>query len=293
VITNVNIKTGRAPQVSIGMPVYNGEDTIGEALDSLLAQTFTDFELIISDNASTDGTEAICRGYAAKDSRIRYVRQVANFGGAANFQFVLDEAVGDYFMWAAADDWWSPNFIEVNAHALDSNTHFVASTSPNCYQGEQEEIIRRVQFSIEGNLTERMSIFMRYAWKSHGIFYSLMRTKLIKECDQLGNNYFALDWLIDLYLARNGYVHRSKDGLFVIGRHGMSQQQNYWRQFRNKPTELVMPLYEFSKYAIKQMKELKAIDWIKVAFLLLKLNITASRLCIKSEIRFLLKYQNL
>jgi glycosyltransferase involved in cell wall biosynthesis len=100
------------PQVSIGMPVYNGAKFIREALDSLLAQTFTDFELIISDNASTDGTEAICREYAAKDVRVRYVRQAQNRGAIANFQYVLDEAVGGYFMWAAADDVWGLSWIE-------------------------------------------------------------------------------------------------------------------------------------------------------------------------------------
>jgi len=100
------------PKVSIGMPVYNGEKFIREALDSLLAQTFTDFELIISDNASTDGTEAICREYASRDLRIRYVRQPVNRGAVANFQFVLDESVGEYFMWAADDDSRSENYIE-------------------------------------------------------------------------------------------------------------------------------------------------------------------------------------
>jgi glycosyltransferase involved in cell wall biosynthesis len=100
------------PQVSIGMPVFNGEPFIREALNSLLAQTYSEFELIISDNASTDGTEAICREYAAKHKRIRYVRQPTNRGGLANFQFVLDEAVGEYFMWAAADDMWDVRWIE-------------------------------------------------------------------------------------------------------------------------------------------------------------------------------------
>jgi glycosyltransferase involved in cell wall biosynthesis len=109
---NITEQSTKTPQVSIGMPVYNGESFIREALDSLLAQTFTDFELIISDNASTDGTEAICREYAAKDDRIRYVRQAENRGGLANFQFVLDEAVGEYFMWAAADDRWDVRWIE-------------------------------------------------------------------------------------------------------------------------------------------------------------------------------------
>jgi glycosyltransferase involved in cell wall biosynthesis len=101
------------PKVSIGMPVYNGEKFIHDALNSILAQTFTDFELIISDNGSTDSTEAICRVYAEKDDRIRYVRQVENKGGLFNFKFVLDEAVGDYFMWAAHDDVWDIEWIKV------------------------------------------------------------------------------------------------------------------------------------------------------------------------------------
>lgn len=98
--------------ISIGMPVYNGANFINKALDSLLDQTFTNFELIISDNASTDETETICQKYAKRDNRIRYVRQPENQGALANFQFVLNEAVGDYFMWAAADDVWDKKWIE-------------------------------------------------------------------------------------------------------------------------------------------------------------------------------------
>jgi glycosyltransferase involved in cell wall biosynthesis len=101
------------PKISIGMPVFNGGKFIREALDSLLSQSFTDFELIISDNASTDDTETICLGYATKDSRIKYVRQDKNLGAVANFMFILNKAVGEYFMWAAADDYWSSNWLEV------------------------------------------------------------------------------------------------------------------------------------------------------------------------------------
>jgi len=101
----------RIPKVSIGVPVYNGGPFIHQALDSLLAQTFTDFELIISDNASTDETEKICKQYEKKDIRIRYVRQSQNRGALWNFNFVLQEAQGEYFMWAAADDLWLPTFV--------------------------------------------------------------------------------------------------------------------------------------------------------------------------------------
>lgn len=108
------------PKVSIGMPVYNGEKFIRGALDSLLVQTFTDFELIISDNASTDNTERICQEYAAKDNRIRYVRQLKNVGPVANFKYVLDEAVGVYFMWAAHDDRRHPIALERMIEVYDT-----------------------------------------------------------------------------------------------------------------------------------------------------------------------------
>lgn len=104
------------------MPVFNGEEYIRDALDSLLAQTFTNFELIISDNASTDNTEQICRNYAARDARIRYVRQPKNLGAVANFRFVLDEAAGEYFMWAAHDDLWDKNFISWAISALSNSS---------------------------------------------------------------------------------------------------------------------------------------------------------------------------
>jgi glycosyltransferase involved in cell wall biosynthesis len=102
-----------APVVSIGLPVYNGEKYLREALDSLLAQTFLDFELIISDNASTDQTKDICLEYASREPRIRYIRQDANRGATFNFKFVLAEALGTFFMWASHDDAWEKNWLEV------------------------------------------------------------------------------------------------------------------------------------------------------------------------------------
>ena len=99
------------PLVSIGMPVYNGERYIRQALDSLLAQDYENFELIISDNASMDDTWEICREYAAKDSRIKVYSNERNLGAMTNFRIVLNIARGPYFMWAAADDLWKPVFI--------------------------------------------------------------------------------------------------------------------------------------------------------------------------------------
>lgn len=101
---------GSKPLVSIGMPVYNGEKYIRQALDSLLAQDYTNFELIISDNASTDKTQEICHEYAMRDSRIRYYRNQQNMGIVWNFNRVFELSTGEYFMWAADDDGWERDY---------------------------------------------------------------------------------------------------------------------------------------------------------------------------------------
>ena len=109
----------RTPQVSIGLPVYNGENYLAEALDACLAQTFTDFELIISDNASTDGTAAIISAYAARDARIRAFRQPKNIGGGPNQNFVLAQARGEYYKLVAHDDLYAPTLLEQCVAVLD------------------------------------------------------------------------------------------------------------------------------------------------------------------------------
>lgn len=105
-------KGARTDSVSIGMPVYNAASCIRESLDSLLAQTYKNFELIISDNASSDNTDKICQAYAKKDKRVRYIRQKENIGACENFNFVLKQATGEYFMWASDDDLWDVDFIK-------------------------------------------------------------------------------------------------------------------------------------------------------------------------------------
>src|SRR3989344_8502719 len=111
----------KEPLVSVGMPVYNGARYLHAALDSLVAQTYPHFELIISDNASTDETEKICRAYAQKDSRVRYFRQEQSIGVVAQPDFLISKIRGDYFMFASDDDWWHPNFILRLKEVLDNH----------------------------------------------------------------------------------------------------------------------------------------------------------------------------
>lgn len=112
-------------RVTIGMPVHNDEKYVGEALDSLLAQTYLGFEIIISDNASTDKTSEICHYYERRDPRVHYIRQPQNCGPNANFNYLLSIARGEFFMWSASDDRWSPNFVGVLVELLERNPHAV------------------------------------------------------------------------------------------------------------------------------------------------------------------------
>lgn len=115
------------PRLSIGLPIYNGENYAEAAIVSLLGQTYTDFELIIADNGSTDRTEEICRKYAAQDSRIRYFRHEKNLGAAYNFNFTFAKATADYFKWASHDDVLAPRYLECCVEALDNNPDVVLS----------------------------------------------------------------------------------------------------------------------------------------------------------------------
>ena len=100
------------PVISIGLPVYNGENYLAQSIESILDQTCQDFELIISDNASTDNTEAICRAFAEKSDKIRYFRQDENIGASGNFEFAFQQARGTYFRWQAHDDYAYPQLLE-------------------------------------------------------------------------------------------------------------------------------------------------------------------------------------
>jgi len=175
------------PRVSIGMPVYNGERFISKALDSLLGQTFSDFELIISDNASTDGTAEICRDYERRDSRIRYIRQSKNKGALFNFKFVLSRAVGPYFMWAAVDDIWDRNFLRQCVNCLDSKpdigivfTQFWVTS--RMYPFVKLKKFPDMSFLASDNSFTRVSKYIQLEGVTHkaNIIYGLWRIKIAR-----------------------------------------------------------------------------------------------------------------
>lgn len=116
--------TNKKPLVSIGLPTYNSSQRIRRALDSLLAQTYPNFELVISDDASADDTSQICEAYVKRDRRLRLIRQPKNLGRKENFNFVVRLARGEYVMWAGDDDWWDPRYIETLVKVLEDHREY-------------------------------------------------------------------------------------------------------------------------------------------------------------------------
>lgn len=183
----------KIPRVSIGMPVFNGGEYIRDALDSLLAQRFTDFELIISDNCSSDDTQAICEHYAKLDSRIQYVRQSCNQGPVANFKFVLDTACADLFMWAAHDDLWAQDFLMDATRLLqEPKIKFVFPTFE--LRSIRLSIARKIEpsqfeFIQLTDRRRRILYFMNLHYLSHSanIVYSLFRKEFLRNAWEIQN----------------------------------------------------------------------------------------------------------
>jgi glycosyltransferase involved in cell wall biosynthesis len=121
----MNAPASKTPRVSIGVAVYNGERFLPQTLDSLLAQTYKDFELVICDNCSADRTEQICRSYAERDARIRYFRNTSNIGAPRNFNRAFEFSRGEYFKWSGADDLCAPEMIERCVAVLDERPEVV------------------------------------------------------------------------------------------------------------------------------------------------------------------------
>lgn len=211
--------------MSIGLPVYNGGTYLDAALDSLLAQDFADFELIISDNASTDRTAEICDDYARRDARIRVVRNASNVGSPANFNQVFELATAPYFMWAADDDLWEPGYVRLCLAALQASPDAVlACTSLRFIDPDGRQIDIDYSHLDNPELTSHspsrrlQGLLRRWGWYQ---MYGLMRADALRRTRLLRNIYGA-DVALTVELALLGPFVKVPDTAF------------WYRQFPSK-----------------------------------------------------------
>ncbi|MBW7875156.1 MAG: glycosyltransferase [Candidatus Cloacimonetes bacterium] len=203
--------------ITIGMPVYNGSSFIQLALESLTKQSFKDFIVLISDNASTDSTEQIVKEFAKTDSRIHYIRQTKNLGALGNFEFVLRQAHSKYFMWAACDDLWSENWLETKVKLLESCKQPAMAFSKIQTINSDGEKIPHPALSIDLNFTG--SKFMRRVryylmpelYGKANPIYSLYPTELAKT---IKLQKFSLDYHLVFEMLNRAEIRICTDSTF-------------------------------------------------------------------------------
>lgn len=214
------------PIVSVGLPVYNGENYIKESIDSILSQTFQDFELIISDNASTDQTMPICRTFAKNDHRIRYFRNEKNFGAAWNFNQVFHLARGKYFQWACHDDVWASTLLERCVEILN-NMPDVALCYTNTTYINENGIPTRIYTGrpdfLDRSAHRRFRSFLEYHIHPNECnpVLGLFRTNILQNTPLIGD-YPASDMILLGEVVLNGKFHEIPQSLFFRRDHPLS-----------------------------------------------------------------------
>jgi glycosyltransferase involved in cell wall biosynthesis len=203
------------PKVSIGMPVYNGERYLPQALNSILSQTFQDYELIISDNASADATEKICKSYCAKDSRIQYYRNSENIGASNNYCRVFDLSKGAYFRWANHDDLFLPGSLARCVKVLDENPSVILAYPKTKLIDEKGNIISKYEDNMNLQSCRPSERFVK-VWEQLGlvnIIYGLIRSEVIQKTALIGD-FIGADPLFVSELSLHGKFQEIPEHLF-------------------------------------------------------------------------------
>lgn len=227
------------PKVSIGLPVYNGERYIQRAIESNLGQTFADLELIICDNASTDGTRSICEQFARKDPRVRYYCSPTNRGAMWNFNRCFELARGEYFKWSAHDDLLDPTFIEKCVQALDANPD--AALCHTLTKVVDDDLNCLATYDPSGLKTDHPSAPARFGARVRARrcieIFGLMRTSALRNVT-LFQSFVGADRALLAELAVEGRFLTIEEFLFFNGENP------------NRSTRLgLRPLERFSFYA--------------------------------------------
>jgi glycosyltransferase involved in cell wall biosynthesis len=203
------------------MPVFNGERFLAQALDSLIGQSFTDFELVISDNASTDGTESICRAYAARDERIRYFRNRANYGFVLNFNNAFRLSSGKYFKWAASDDVCGRDYLLRAVEVLDRDPSVVLAWGRTRGIDEDGNVTDTREISdlnSPGSMysrkpTQRFRRLMDDIWWADGPFHGVIRSEVLAQT-RLNRRHPSGDKILLAELCLRGRFYEIPEDLF-------------------------------------------------------------------------------
>lgn len=207
------------PRLSVGLPVYNGEKYLAEAIDALLGQSYTDFELIISDNASTDGTADICRYYEMLDRRVSYFRQPHNIGLAPNHNFVAEQARGALFKWASNDDLYARDLLKRCVDALDEYPHVVLAHCWTAKIDNRGHVTEAFEYPLSTASLRAPERFRSVLFDSGGDDdYGVMRIDVLRRAAKK-DSYHHADHTIIAEIALHGSFYQEPDWLYFRREH--------------------------------------------------------------------------
>lgn len=242
-------------RVSVGLPVYNGEKYLEEAIESLCGQTLVDFELIISDNASTDRTPEICRAFALSDERVRYIENEHNLGAAPNFNKVFALSSAPFFKWAAHDDLLKPQFLEVCVNALQEDPEAVLAY-PRAIQIDADgNFIREYQAQLEGAESDSARLRFRDLISDHHNCYPIFgvaRREVLARTRLIGS-FVGSDRVLLAELALHGPFVELPTALFIHREHALRSTRSIPRQSRSawfdssKAKRRAMPYWRYAR----------------------------------------------
>jgi glycosyltransferase involved in cell wall biosynthesis len=216
--------------LTIGLPVYNGENYVAESLEALLGQTFTDFELVISDNASTDSTGAICRRYERQDSRVRYFRQPRNVGIGPNVNFIFAQARGELFKEASHDDLYASNLIERCVAALDEYPQVVLAHSWTALIDGSGKVTQAYEYPLSTATPRAPERFRSMLFDSGGDDdYGVMRMDVRRRAAPMGS-YHHSDRTVTAELALHGPFYQVPEWLYFRREHSGQSGRATMRQ---------------------------------------------------------------
>jgi glycosyltransferase involved in cell wall biosynthesis len=222
----------KKPRVSIGLPVYNGEAHIEDAISSILAQSYSDFELVISDNGSIDKTQEICSEYAEKDGRISYYRLEKNLGAARNFNRVFELSSGEFFKWAASDDVIAPEYLFKCLNVLEQNPSVVLVHSKTGRINKSDEITGKYDCGtiIDSlNPNDRFKEMLNrkgFPW----IIFGLFRKDVLGRTSLFGD-YIGSDWNLLAEISLYGRILEIPDLYFFRRDHERSYTTKHYAKF--------------------------------------------------------------
>ena len=207
--------------VSIGLPVYNGANFLRQAAESLLAQTHREIELVISDNASTDATESICKQLAATDPRVRYTRLSDNIGAIANHNRTFELARGEYFMWSSHDDIWLPTYVEKCVALLEANHDAVVAYARMGVIDEHGTVLKLADVAHKADSASPAIRFTEFTelWSMLEAVYGLMRVDVARTTP-LMRPHPGSDRLLLAELALHGRLLQVPEHLYMRREHG-------------------------------------------------------------------------